>query len=66
MVPCFTHHVSDFIRAALNAGLKLEALREYFDEPTKEKIPRILTMLLRRVVGRLISPQAFLKSAKGN
>ncbi|MEO7983596.1 MAG: class I SAM-dependent methyltransferase [Bacteroidota bacterium] len=49
VVDCFTHHISDFIEAGRKNGLTLIEMNEYFDEDNRKEIPRILTMLLRKV-----------------
>lgn len=49
VVPCFNHHVSDFISAATNNGLNIFRLEEYFDNSDRSAIPRILTLLLRKI-----------------
>ncbi|HEY1024795.1 MAG TPA: class I SAM-dependent methyltransferase [Sphingobacteriaceae bacterium] len=46
IVPCFTHHISDFTRSGRNHGLELEFVDEYFDED--RSIPRILTLMFRK------------------
>lgn len=43
-VPCFNHHISEFIHAAKKHGLTLESVEEYFDEDNHE-IPRILALI---------------------
>jgi len=48
VVPCFNHHVSDFTTAAFKQGLRIEGLEEYFDDPAKTGMPRILTLLLQK------------------
>ena len=47
VVPCFNHHISDFIHAGKKSGLTLVELEEYFD-PEKNDIPRILTLLFQK------------------
>lgn len=47
-VTCFTHHVSDFISAAMHAGFQMTDLREYFDEHDRTGIPRILGLLFQK------------------
>ncbi len=47
VVTCFTHHVSDFIIAAKQAGLELVGLEEYFDDQDRNQIPRILQLLFK-------------------
>lgn len=47
LVSCFTHHVSDFLRAAQGNGLELVHFGEHFDaEPGTP--PRILSLLFRK------------------
>ncbi|SRR5690554_4008544 len=44
VVPCFTHNISEFTTSAKKYGLKIEDIREYFDEDDQTNIPRILTL----------------------
>ncbi|WP_315822471.1 hypothetical protein [Paraflavitalea speifideaquila] len=53
VVECFNHHVSDFVQAAQQYGLLLTAIEEYFDDNNRKEIPRILTLLLRKVYLRV-------------
>lgn len=48
VVTCFTHHISDFVIAAKQAGLELVGLEEYFDEQDRNQIPRILQLLFKK------------------
>jgi ubiquinone/menaquinone biosynthesis C-methylase UbiE len=48
VVTCFTHHVSDFVIAAKQAGLELVGLEEYFDDQDRNQIPRILQLLFKK------------------
>jgi len=48
VVCCFNHHVSDFTRSAAKHGFSVELLEEYFDDNDRSKIPRILTLLLKK------------------
>ena len=48
IVECFTHNISDFIQAAEQNGFSLVYLNEYFDEPDKTSIPRVLTILFQK------------------
>ncbi len=48
VVTCFTHHISDFVIAAKQAGLELIGLEEYFDEQDRNQIPRILQLLFKK------------------
>ncbi len=47
-VNCFTHHVTDFTDLAKQHSLQIIELREYFDDPSRSSIPRLLAMLLKR------------------
>ena len=49
VVECFNHHISDFTHAAKKNGLILVEMDEYFDNDNRSEIPRILTLLLRKV-----------------
>ena len=49
VVECFTHHMADFVKAAKKSGLELVELDEYFDNDKRNEIPRILTLLLKKV-----------------
>ncbi len=49
VVDCFVHHVSDFMHAAMNAGLMLVMLDEYFDHDDRKQPPRILRMLFKKM-----------------
>ena len=49
VVDCFTHHVSDFIQAAKKQGLSIVDINEYFDDDNRDEIPRILTILLKKI-----------------
>jgi ubiquinone/menaquinone biosynthesis C-methylase UbiE len=44
IVPCFNHHISEFIHAAKKNGLTLLNVEEYFDEDNNE-LPRILALI---------------------
>lgn len=47
-VDAFVHHVSDFFRAATEAGLTLTKLNEYWHETDEKKLPRILSLLFEK------------------
>jgi len=49
IVPCFNHHISDFIQTAKQHGLELVDVNEYFDHDDRTNIPRILTILLKKI-----------------
>ena len=48
IVNCFNHHISDFTQAAKENGFEIAAFNEYFDESDRTRIPRILTLLLKK------------------
>ena len=48
VVPCFNHHLSDFLLAARKQGLELVEVNEFFDHPDRKGIPRILTILFKK------------------
>lgn len=47
-LPCFTHHVSDFIAAAQQHGFRCVELREWFDGNDRTTVPRILALLFQK------------------
>lgn len=49
IVECFNHHISDFIKAGKTHGLMLLDVNEYFDNDDRTAIPRILTLLFRKL-----------------
>ncbi|MCJ8164485.1 class I SAM-dependent methyltransferase [Pontibacter sp. E15-1] len=49
IVTCYTHHISDFVQAAKQHGLAVVDINEFFDNNDRAEIPRILTLLLRKV-----------------
>jgi len=49
LVDCFNHHIVDFTNAAANAGLKIVAFNEYFDNPDRNEIPRILAIVFQKL-----------------
>jgi ubiquinone/menaquinone biosynthesis C-methylase UbiE len=49
VVQCFNHHVSDFIQPAKKYGLQPVDINECFDDDNRNEIPRILTVLLKKV-----------------
>ena len=46
-IDAFVHDVTDFIDAALNHNLKLEAIKEWRHEEDKDKPPRLVSFLFR-------------------
>jgi ubiquinone/menaquinone biosynthesis C-methylase UbiE len=49
VVECFNHHISDFIQTAKKHRLAIVDINEYFDDGNNATIPRILTLLLKKV-----------------
>lgn len=49
VVECFNHHISDFIQPAKKHGLEVVDINEHFDDDDRHGIPRILTLLLKKV-----------------
>ncbi|MBS1664859.1 MAG: class I SAM-dependent methyltransferase [Bacteroidetes bacterium] len=49
VVDCFNHHVSDFTHLSREYGLMPVLVNEHFDEDDRAGIPRILTVLLKKV-----------------
>lgn len=45
-IDAFVHHISDFINAANTNGFKLLKLNEFWHELDKNKLPRILSLLI--------------------
>lgn len=48
VVTCFDHHISDYVRAAKDAGLKVDDVREFFDAEDAAAPPRVLVLVLRK------------------
>ena len=49
VVECFNHHISDFINVAKNCQLSLVSLDEYFDDDDRTTIPRILSIMFKKL-----------------
>jgi len=47
-VDAFIHHISDFIRAAKDNGLKLEKFNEYWHEEDQGKLPRLVSFMFEK------------------
>ncbi len=45
---CFTHHLSDFYKAASDNGFECMDINEWFDDKGRVGVPRILTMVFRK------------------
>jgi len=48
ILECFTHHISDFTRAALTSGFSLIKLEEWFDLDDPATVPRLVSFLFRK------------------
>ena len=48
VLDCYTHNISDFIHSANKNGFEVAYLNEYFDEPDKSSVPRLLTILFNK------------------
>jgi ubiquinone/menaquinone biosynthesis C-methylase UbiE len=44
----FTHHVSEYVNAAINNGLKILELKEWFDNDDKTNIPRLISFVFEK------------------
>jgi ubiquinone/menaquinone biosynthesis C-methylase UbiE len=49
VLECFNHHISDFIQPAKKYGLVVADVNEYFDDNDRNGIPRILTIILKKI-----------------
>lgn len=50
-IPAFVHHVSDFLKAADDAGLSLVSLHEWWHDEDEGKPPRLITFLFSKQTG---------------
>ena len=53
IVTCFNHNISDFTQAAKQFDFEIVEIDEHFDEDNRTNIPRILTLVFRKVEGIL-------------
>jgi len=51
IVTCFDHNISDFTNAAKKNGFQIIELNEYFDDNDRTNIPRILTLVMKKISG---------------
>lgn len=49
VLECYTHNISDFVQAAKQNGFVVADINEHFDNNDRTQIPRILSLLLRKV-----------------
>jgi hypothetical protein len=47
-VTCYTHNVSDFLKAARKYDFSLIHFEEWFDDNDRTQIPRILSLLFKK------------------
>jgi malonyl-CoA O-methyltransferase len=47
-IPAFVHHISDFVNAAANHGLRLVKLKEYWHAQDQGKPPRLVSFLFEK------------------
>jgi ubiquinone/menaquinone biosynthesis C-methylase UbiE len=48
VVECFNHHISDFLLLSQKHGLTLIDINEYFDDDSRNGVPRILMLLFKK------------------
>jgi ubiquinone/menaquinone biosynthesis C-methylase UbiE len=48
LLQCYTHHISDYLKAAANNNMSLVRLNEWFDDDNAGTIPRLVSFLFRR------------------
>ncbi len=48
-VACFNHNISDFTRSGKKYSFEIVAINEYFDNNDRSTIPRIFTLLLKKM-----------------
>ena len=48
LVTCYTHNLTDFLKAASKYNFSLINLEEWFDDNDRTQIPRILTLLFKK------------------
>lgn len=49
IVECFNHHISDFTSAAKNQHFEIKEIIEYFDDENRLNVPRILTLVFKKI-----------------
>jgi ubiquinone/menaquinone biosynthesis C-methylase UbiE len=48
-IECYTHNISDFVRAGERSGFALTGIDEFFDGNNRGNIPRILALLFSKI-----------------
>jgi len=49
ILTCFNHNISDFIQSAKKYNFIIEDINEFFDENDRKNLPRILTLLFKKI-----------------
>ncbi|GAA0890736.1 hypothetical protein GCM10009122_04150 [Fulvivirga kasyanovii] len=49
VLDCFTHHISDYIKAAVKHGFTLQEIDEWFDEDNEKELPRLVSFVFRKI-----------------
>ncbi|HEY5122444.1 MAG TPA: class I SAM-dependent methyltransferase [Ignavibacteria bacterium] len=49
ILTCFNHNISDFIQSAKKHGFEIVDINEFFDDNNRASLPRILTLLLKKI-----------------
>lgn len=49
VLTCFNHNISDFVQSAKQHALEIMNINEYFDNNDRATIPRILTLLFKKL-----------------
>ncbi len=47
-IQAFVHHISDFLHAAKSSGFLLEAFKEWWHETDQNKLPRLVSFMLKK------------------
>lgn len=47
-IPAFVHHISDFLKAAEQQGLKLASLKEWWHEADQNNLPRLVSFVFEK------------------
>jgi ubiquinone/menaquinone biosynthesis C-methylase UbiE len=50
VLQCYTHHISDYLKAAERNELRLVQLNEWFDKNDVTTVPRLISFLFKRVI----------------
>lgn len=48
VLPCYVHHLTDYLEAATASSLSLADIREWFDNEDRSGLPRLISFLFRR------------------